>query len=108
MNNLKNERVHGRHHRTRAEAETDLFDHIEPFYNRRQRHSTLGYACKSSSWKTGSVISMSRNWRHNSTGLKDEKQKEAQWRGVFEVQLPGPAVEALAPSGLGRVAQPVS
>ena len=27
----------------RAEAEADLFDYIEPFYNRRRRHSTLGY-----------------------------------------------------------------
>jgi putative transposase len=29
---------------TRADAEADLFDYIEPFYNRRRRHSTLGYA----------------------------------------------------------------
>jgi transposase InsO family protein len=30
--------------RTRAAAEADLFDYIEPFYNRRRQHSTLGYA----------------------------------------------------------------
>src|SRR5690606_32630353 len=29
---------------TRAEAEADIFDYIEPFYNRRRKHSTLGYA----------------------------------------------------------------
>ena len=25
-------------------AEADLSDYIEPFYNRRRQHSTLGYA----------------------------------------------------------------
>ncbi len=44
FNSLKNERVHGARYSTRAEAEADLFDYIEPFYNRRRRHSTLGYA----------------------------------------------------------------
>jgi putative transposase len=44
FNSLKNERVHGTRYRTRAEAQADLFDYIEPFYNRRRRHSTLGYA----------------------------------------------------------------
>lgn len=43
FNSLKNERVHGTRYSTRAEAEADLFDYIEPFYNRRRRHSTLGY-----------------------------------------------------------------
>ena len=28
---------------TRAAAEADLFDYIEPFYNRRRLHSPLGY-----------------------------------------------------------------
>lgn len=41
---LNNERVHGTRYRTRAEAEADLLDYIEPFYNRRRKHSTLGYA----------------------------------------------------------------
>ena len=44
FNSLKNERVHGTRYRTRAEATADLFDYIEPFYNRRRQHSTLGYA----------------------------------------------------------------
>lgn len=44
FNSLKNERVHGTRYSTRAVAEADLFDYIEPFYNRRRRHSTLGYA----------------------------------------------------------------
>jgi putative transposase len=43
FNGLKNERVHGARYRTRAEAMADLFDYIEPFYNRKRRHSTLGY-----------------------------------------------------------------
>ncbi len=44
FNSLKNDRVHGTRYSTRAAAEAGLFDHIEPFYNRRRQHSTLGYA----------------------------------------------------------------
>lgn len=44
FNSLKNEQVHGTRYATRAEAVADLFDYIEVFYNRRRRHSTLGYA----------------------------------------------------------------
>ena len=43
FNSLKNERVHGTRYRTRTEATADLFDYIEPFYNRKRLHSTLGY-----------------------------------------------------------------
>ena len=31
-------------HATRADAEADLFQYIEVFYNRSRRHSTLGYS----------------------------------------------------------------
>ena len=31
--------------RFRAEARTDVFAYIEGFYNRRRRHSALGYLC---------------------------------------------------------------
>ncbi len=44
FNSLKNERVHGTRYRTQDEAKVDLFDYIEPFYNRKRKHSTLGYA----------------------------------------------------------------
>ena len=43
FNSFKNERVHGARYETRAEAIADAFDYIEPFYNRKRRHSTLGY-----------------------------------------------------------------
>jgi transposase InsO family protein len=43
FNSLKNERVHGTRYDTRADAESDLFEYIEVFYNRRRRHSSLGY-----------------------------------------------------------------
>ena len=43
FNSLKNERVHGARYDTRADAEADLFEYIAIFYNRRRRHSTLGY-----------------------------------------------------------------
>ncbi len=43
FNSLKNERVHGTRYQTRADAEADLFDYIAVFYNRRRRHSSLGY-----------------------------------------------------------------
>ena len=44
FNSLKNERVHGTTYVTRAEAQSDLFESIEVFYNRSRRHSTLGYS----------------------------------------------------------------
>lgn len=40
---LKVEWVHHRRYQTRDEARTDIFFFIEVFYNRRRRHSTLGY-----------------------------------------------------------------
>jgi len=43
FNSLKNERVFGRRYATRTAALADLFEYIEAFYNRRRRHSTLGY-----------------------------------------------------------------
>jgi transposase InsO family protein len=42
FNSLKNERVHGAAYATRADAQADLFEYVEVFYNRRRRHSTLG------------------------------------------------------------------
>jgi len=40
---LKCELTHHRHYRTRAEARQDIFEYIEVFYNRKRRHSSLGY-----------------------------------------------------------------
>jgi putative transposase len=40
---LKVERVHRRAYATRNEANADLFDYVERFYNPRRRHSTLGF-----------------------------------------------------------------
>lgn len=40
---LKKELVDRRHYRNQAEARQDIFSYIEGFYNRRRRHSTLGY-----------------------------------------------------------------
>ena len=44
INSYKNERVPCTRYETREEAIADAFDYIVPFYNRRRRHSTLGYA----------------------------------------------------------------
>ena len=40
---LKTELVHHRRYQTRAEARRDIFHYIEVFYNRKRRHSALGY-----------------------------------------------------------------
>ena len=40
---LKMELVHHIIYNTRDQARTDIFFYIEAFYNRRRRHSTLGY-----------------------------------------------------------------
>jgi transposase InsO family protein len=43
FNSFKNERVHGLRFATRTEMTDAAFEYIEVFYNRRRRHSTLGY-----------------------------------------------------------------
>lgn len=40
---LTRELVYHRRYATRNEATQDIFEYIEVFYNRRRRHSTLGY-----------------------------------------------------------------
>ena len=40
---LKKELIHRRSWPQRAELRTEIFDFIESFYNRRRRHSTLGF-----------------------------------------------------------------
>lgn len=43
FNSLKNERVFHRNYATRDEARKDIFDYVEVFYNRKRRHSSIGY-----------------------------------------------------------------
>jgi transposase InsO family protein len=40
---LKCELIHHRNYTNRVEARTDIFAYIEGFYNRKRRHSSLGY-----------------------------------------------------------------
>lgn len=43
FSSLKNECTHQAHYTTREEAKQETFEYIESFYNRRRRHSALGY-----------------------------------------------------------------
>ena len=43
FHSMKVEDIHQRDFRTRAEAQTALFDYIEIFYNRQRLHSSIGY-----------------------------------------------------------------
>lgn len=43
LGTLKRELVYHRHYETRDDATRDIFEYIEVFYNRKRRHSTLGY-----------------------------------------------------------------
>ncbi len=43
FSSLKREWVQGKSYWTRAEARADIFHYIEAWYNRKRRHSTLGY-----------------------------------------------------------------
>jgi putative transposase len=56
FNSLKNELIHGRRYRTRAQVRADVFQYIEGFYNRNRRHSTLGYI---------SPLRFLEQWREN-------------------------------------------
>ena len=40
---LKKELVYRNHYKTRAAAKKAIFEYIEVWYNRKRRHSTLGY-----------------------------------------------------------------
>jgi putative transposase len=40
---LKKELLHGRSWPSKAELRTEVFEYIEIFFNRRRRHSTLGF-----------------------------------------------------------------
>jgi putative transposase len=40
---LKKELIHGRSWPSKAELKTEVFEYIEVFFNRRRRHSTLGF-----------------------------------------------------------------
>ena len=40
---LKVELIHARHYHTRQEAQREIFEYIEVFYNRQRRHSALGF-----------------------------------------------------------------
>ena len=40
---LKRELVYHQHYATRVEARREIFEYIEVFYNRKRRHSALGY-----------------------------------------------------------------
>jgi putative transposase len=40
---LKEECVEQQNYKTRAEARNSVFEYIEVFYNRKRKHSSLGY-----------------------------------------------------------------
>jgi transposase InsO family protein len=40
---LKTELIHHRHFETREQAQQEIFEYIEVFYNRPQKHSALAY-----------------------------------------------------------------
>lgn len=64
---LKTERIHGRRYATRAQAKADVFDYIEVFYNRHQRHSTLGYV---------SPMRFIQHWVEESVGEMERPLRE--------------------------------
>jgi putative transposase len=55
FSSLKMELVHIRSFRTREEAKLALFEYMEVFYNRRRRHSSLGYVSPAEYERTAEV-----------------------------------------------------
>lgn len=43
FNTLKTELTHHRRYLTRTEAQQEIFEYLEVFYNRQRRHSAIGY-----------------------------------------------------------------
>ena len=61
FNSFKNERVYATRYATRQEATADVFEYIEVFYNRKRRHSTLGFI---------SPVQFLADWRNRSDGIE--------------------------------------
>ena len=40
---VKTEHIYFENYQTRAQAKQSIFEYVEVFYNRKRRHSTLGY-----------------------------------------------------------------
>jgi len=40
---LKVELIHDENYKTREEAKTSIVEYVECYYNRKRRHSTIGY-----------------------------------------------------------------
>jgi putative transposase len=40
---LKTEHIYFEQYKTREQAKQSIFEYVEVFYNRKRRHSTLGY-----------------------------------------------------------------
>ena len=57
---LKKELIHGRSWPTKAELRTEVFEYIEVFFNRRRRHSTLGFLSPSEFEKISLSFSQSQ------------------------------------------------
>jgi putative transposase len=55
---LKTEHVHFENYKTREEAKQSIFEYVEVFYNRKRRHSTLGYS---------SPMMFEKQWQQPST-----------------------------------------
>lgn len=51
---LKTEHIYFEHYKTREEAKQSIFEYVEVFYNRKRRHSTLGYS---------SPMMFEKNWQ---------------------------------------------
>ncbi len=66
FNSLKNERVHGTTYTTRADAQADLFEYIEVFYNRspspRWKAKFDGHLREAEPWAAAAHICAFRWW----------------------------------------------
>ena len=101
FNSLKNERVHGTRYATRPEAEANLFKYIAIFYNRRRRHSTLGYSSPTqflTDSRTGSASKISNPRRHKRGRLEDEKRRAPQFKAkvLADCDEPGASISGRA------------
>ena len=80
---LKTELVNRQRYRTRAAARSSLFEWIECWYNRRRRHSSLGYLSPEAFEAQNNLTRAHQTWGRSSRGPHGTSENVPECAGMF-------------------------